>query len=53
MMGHREKLVGGDEVDAFSRRARRMLRWRPGVRQWIKRKFNKRVRAAGNRAGLD
>jgi len=53
MIGHREKLVGGDEVDAISRRARRLLRWRPGVRQWIKREFNKRVRAARKRAGLE
>jgi hypothetical protein len=44
MMGHRERLSGGDEWDAFSRRAKRYLHWRPGERARIKRKFNKRQR---------
>lgn len=37
---------GGDELDAFSRRARRLLRWRPGQRAHIKRQFAKRMRKA-------
>ena len=36
---------GGDEHDAFSG-WRRFLHWRPGERPRLKRKFNKRVRAA-------
>lgn len=36
----------GDEFDAFSRRARRLLRWRPGRRRYIKRQFAKRMRKA-------
>ncbi len=37
-------LKGGDEVDAFSRRARRILRFSAGVRKMLKRKFWKRFR---------
>lgn len=44
MMGHREPMKGGDEYDALSKRAKRFHKWRAGVRAWIKRKFNKRVR---------
>jgi hypothetical protein len=43
MMGHRERLVDGDEYDALTR-AKRWRKWRPGVRAWIKRKFSKRAR---------
>jgi hypothetical protein len=42
-----EKLkLDGDETDAFSRRARRLLG--TGARRWtwIKRKFNRRIRKA-------
>lgn len=41
------KCIDGDEVDAFSRRARTWLGFRAGQRARIKRKFNKRVRALG------
>lgn len=43
MMGHRAKLVGGDEYDALTR-ARRLYRFRPGEIKRIKRKFHKRMR---------
>jgi len=45
-MGHRQKLISGDEVDALSRMWRKMLIYleRPGVRKAIKRKVNKRSR---------
>lgn len=42
-------MIDGDEVDAFSRRARKWLSFRPGERARIKRKFNRRVRAKGRR----
>ena len=44
MMGHREKLKGGDEWDAFSRYVRSIMHWRPGAVRRIKRRFHKRVR---------
>ncbi len=44
MMGHREKLHGGNEWDAFSRRSRRMLSWGRGELKCIKRKAGKRAR---------
>lgn len=44
MMGHREKLSGGDEWDALSHRAKRFYFWRAGMRKLAKRKFNKRIR---------
>jgi hypothetical protein len=43
MMGHREELKSGDEYDALTR-GKRYYRFRPGVRQKIKRQFNKRQR---------
>ncbi len=45
-MGHKAKLRGGAEWDAFSRRAKRILCYlnRPGVCKAIKRAFNKRQR---------
>jgi hypothetical protein len=43
------RLHGGDEWDAFSRRARRLLRWRPGAIKEIKRRFWKRERKAAVR----
>ena len=43
MMGHHEKMVSGDEVDAFTR-WRKYLHSRPGKWKRIKRKFNRRVR---------
>lgn len=46
MMGHREKMAGGDEFDCLSRRARRVhiCLKRAGVCKKIKAKFNRRVR---------
>jgi hypothetical protein len=38
-------LKGGDEYDALTR-WKRLLHWRPGIRAWMKRKYNKRVRKA-------
>jgi hypothetical protein len=43
MMGHRETLKSGDEYDALTR-AKRYYGFRAGVRQKIKRQFNKRQR---------
>jgi hypothetical protein len=43
MMGHRGQMKGGDEYDALTR-WKRVLHWRPGVRAWIKNKFNRRSR---------
>lgn len=34
----------GDEVDAFSRMGKRLLKWRAGQRKRIKRSFNKKER---------
>jgi hypothetical protein len=44
MMGHRQRLVSGDEVDALTRRGKRVHRWRSGQRVAMKRKANKRAR---------
>jgi hypothetical protein len=43
MMGTRQKL-NADGWDAFSRRSRRMLRWKPGRLAYIKRRFAKLAR---------
>lgn len=43
MMGHRFKLRGGDEYDAFTK-WRRFLRWKPGQLRKIKRRYWKRFR---------
>lgn len=43
MMGNRGPL-NGDQWDAFSRRSRPMLNWRPGRIRKIKRLFAKQVR---------
>lgn len=48
MMGHREPMKGGSEYDALTR-AKRFYHWKPGVRQWIKRQFSKRVRKAAKK----
>jgi hypothetical protein len=45
MMGHREKMKGGDEYDAFTG-WRRFLRFRPGERKKTKHSFWKRIRAS-------
>jgi len=44
MMGHREKLVGGAEWDAFSRRARKLHYWAAGEVKAIKKRFHRRIR---------
>lgn len=46
MMGHREKIKGGDEYDALHRRSRRIVVGldRPGVIKKAKKRFNRRVR---------
>lgn len=44
MMGHRDRLIDGDEYDAISRRARKFLRWRAGQRAQVKTKIAKRAR---------
>lgn len=46
MLGNRGA-VGGDEFDAFSRRARKMLKWKRGQLRAIKRRFSKRLRKTG------
>ncbi len=43
MMGHRGKL-SGSEWDAFSRKSRHLMRWRPGKIKALKRAFAKRMR---------
>jgi hypothetical protein len=42
MMGHKNKMICGDEFDAFY--FKKIYYWRAGLRKSIKRKFNKRVR---------
>lgn len=51
-MGKR-KAVGGEEVDAFSRRAKNYLFWRPGERKSIKQRANRRERRAARQKGQD
>lgn len=48
MMGHRGKMINGDEMDAFTRRQRprHSRRWRQGRLEKIKRRYNKRQRKA-------
>lgn len=46
MMGNRGS-ASGIEVDAFSRRSRRMLSWGRGELRKIKRQFSKRERRSG------
>lgn len=44
MMGKREvPMIDGDEIDALTR-WKKYIRFRPGERKRIKRKFNKRAR---------
>jgi hypothetical protein len=44
MMGHREALKSGAEVDAVGSR-RHSMRWRPSERKAIKRQLGKRARS--------
>jgi len=48
VMGHREKLVSGDEYDALTR-GRSFYSYKAGTVKAIKRKFNKRVRRKAKR----
>lgn len=45
MMGHREKLKGGNEYDALTK-ARKRYKYleKPGVSHWVKKHFSRRVR---------
>ena len=43
MMGHKDKLKSGDEMDALTR-AKRFHKFRTGVRKMLKRAVNKRMR---------
>ena len=52
MMGSRGS-GNGIEVDAFSRRSRRVLRWQRHELRRIKRQFWKRMRKAFRRAAKD
>ena len=45
-MTHKIPMKGGGEYDAFTS-WRKVLRWRPGLRKWWKRRYNKRVRKQG------
>lgn len=47
--GRREQTKGGDEADAASRRARRIVTFRPGKLRKIKRRMNKRASACQSR----
>ncbi len=47
MMGHRERLIDGDEFDAFTRNGRRAHRFRSRERRIVKRKVARRARQAG------
>jgi hypothetical protein len=40
-------MISGDEVDAFTPRSRRALRWRAGDVKRIKQAYNRRVRREG------
>lgn len=44
MMGRRQDLRSGDELDAVSRKARKLLSFRPGERAAVKKALNKRER---------
>lgn len=50
MMGHREKLINGNEVDFFSRSWRKFYKWHNSWK--IKRAFWKRIRKQ-NKAELE
>lgn len=52
-MGHREKMISGDEYDALTKGGRRVHRFRAGKRARIKRKINKRTRRAMQKERID
>jgi hypothetical protein len=47
---YRRPCKDGDEVDAFSRKTRRALRWRQGEVRGIKARHNRRTRRTVNQA---
>src|SRR5258708_35709802 len=47
MMGHRERLIDGDEFDAFTRNGRRADRFRSRERRIVKRKVARRSGQSG------
>jgi hypothetical protein len=54
MMGHREKIKGGDEQDCFTQWRHVMCYMhRPRVKHNIKKKFSRRVRKEARRATDD
>lgn len=52
MMGHREPMKGGDEVDAFCRSMRNYL-WRNDSCHQTKTRFSRRIRHAAKRSLQD
>lgn len=52
-MGHREKMINGDEIDALCRHARQLYKPPAGVVSGVKKRFNRRVRRLAKRALLD
>jgi hypothetical protein len=44
MMGHRERLIDGDEYDALTAAGKRVHRWRAGQRTSAKRSVSRRAR---------
>ena len=52
MMGHRSR-TNAEERDAFSKRSRRLLQWRPGELGRIKRQFGKKHRRTDAERVLD
>jgi len=53
MMGHREKLKGGDEYDLLRRGSRRVNPHRAGQVSALKRQFNKRQRRNARRTPME
>jgi hypothetical protein len=50
MMGHRERLIDGDEYDALTAAGKRVHRWRAGQRTSAKRSVSRRARQEGESA---
>jgi len=49
-MGHREKIKTGDEMDCFTRWRHKLgMGIRPGITQWVKKRFSRRVRREARR----
>lgn len=43
---------GADECDAFCAGCRKLYRWRPGIRAWVRNQYNRRERRVLNRAAV-